>query len=214
MDKEEIKLKVRQKLRPIVLSLDRAGLSPLTVSITGLIVCLLSGLIVAEGYLFWGALVFLLGSAFDMFDGALARLQNRVSRRGAFLDSCFDRLAEAGLFAGLSWYYLTRLDEPRAVTVLLILATVIGSLGTSYARARAEGVGTTCFVGWLQRPERVALLVLGMLLGWRILELVIGLLAVVTVATTLQRIVHVARKLPPSDAPDEGDRTDTPKETP
>jgi CDP-diacylglycerol--glycerol-3-phosphate 3-phosphatidyltransferase len=196
MDKEALKLKARSKVRPIVLMLDRAGFSPLAVSWAGLAICLLAGA------LFGGGVVFLRGSGFDMLDGDLARLQKRVSRRGAFLDSCFDRLAEAGLFAGLSWYYLTRLDEPQPLAALLILATVVGSLGTSYVRARAEGVGASCRVGWLQRPERVVLLSLGMLLGWRILELVLAVLAVATLATTVQRIVHVAAKLPVQDEQD------------
>jgi hypothetical protein len=82
------------------------------------------------------------------------------------------------------------------IAVLLILLTVVGSLTTSYVRARAEGVGETCFVGLLQRPERVVLLVLGMILGWAVLVFVLAFLAVATLITTLQRIVHVARKLP------------------
>jgi CDP-diacylglycerol--glycerol-3-phosphate 3-phosphatidyltransferase len=142
-----------------------------------------------------GALLLLVGSAFDMLDGDLARLQGKVSPRGAFLDSNFDRLGESLLFAGLTWFYLTRLDEPRPLAAVLILATVAGSLTTSYARARAEGLGAECRVGLLQRPERMVLLIGGMLLGWRVLEFVLGLLAVLTVCTTIQRIVHVSRKL-------------------
>lgn len=214
MNKDELKQACRDRARPIVLSLDRAGLSPLSVSVTGLMICLLSGLVVSGGHLFWGALVFLLGSGFDMLDGALARLQGRVSRRGAFLDSCFDRLGEAGLFAGLTWYYLTQLSDPRPVAALLILATVVGSLTTSYVRARAEGLGETCYTGWLQRPERIVLLVLGMLLGWRLLEVVLAVLAVVTLATTIQRLVHVAGKLPAVDPDQAPQGPGTGEETP
>ncbi len=202
MDKAELKRKFRDRMRPLVLSLDRAGFSPLGVSILGLVISLLAGLVVARGHLFWGALVFLIGSALDMFDGDLARLQGTVSRRGAFLDSCFDRLGESGLFAGLAWYYMEALREPHPVAVLLILATVVGSLTTSYVRARAEGVGETCFVGLLQRPERIVLLVGGMLLGWRILIFVLAFLAAATLATTLQRLIHVAAKLPAAGAED------------
>ena len=111
----------------------------------------------ARGSLFWGAIVFLLGSAFDMLDGDLARLQGTVSARGAFLDSCFDRLGEAFLFAGLTWHFATG-PWPAAWPLLLITAVVVGSLTTSYVRARAEGVGETCYVGFLQRTERVILL--------------------------------------------------------
>ena len=67
-------------------------------------------------------------------------------------------------------------------------------------RARAEGVGETCFVGLLQRPERIVLLVLGMFLGWRILELVLGILAIATVGTTVYRLIHVTRKLPAANS--------------
>ena len=205
MDKAEIKQRFRDHARPVVLTLDRAGFTPLAVSIVGLIICALAGWVVAGGALFLGALVFLIGSAMDMLDGGLARLQGTVSRRGAFLDSCFDRLGESALFTGLAWYYMTQLDDPRPGAVVLILLTVVGSLTTSYVRARAEGVGETCFVGLLQRPERIVLLVLGMLLGWRVLEIVLLVLAVATLATTLQRLVHVARKLPGAEpAPDDG----------
>ena len=102
MGLQEFKISFRQRVRPVVLALDRIGLSPLTVSLIGLLITALSGLVIARGQLFLGALVFLIGSGFDMLDGDLARLQGTVSKRGAFLDSCFDRLGEAFMFAGLT----------------------------------------------------------------------------------------------------------------
>jgi CDP-diacylglycerol--glycerol-3-phosphate 3-phosphatidyltransferase len=202
MDKSELKLKARAGVRPIVLVLDRAGFSPLAVSILGLVISIAAGFVVAAGHLFWGALVFLLGSAFDMLDGGLARLQGTTSRRGAFLDSTFDRFGEGALFGGLAWFYTTGLADPRPWAVVFIIGTVVGSLTTSYVRARAEGLGETCYVGLLQRPERIALLVAGMILGWRMLQFVLAFLAITTLATTVQRIVHVVNKLPASDPPD------------
>ena len=219
MDFAEIKRNARDRVKPVVLFLDRLGLSPLAVSLCGLAVTALSGWIVARGELFLGGLVFLVGSAFDMLDGDLARLQGTVSRRGAFLDSCFDRLGEAFLFAGLTWYFADLAAGPDKVALVLITATVVGSLTTSYVRARAEGVGETCFVGFLQRTERVILLTVGLLLGRWLLVPILAFLAVATLATTVQRIVHVAAKLPgpapvaptgpgpdpdiPSDGPDQ-----------
>jgi phosphatidylglycerophosphate synthase len=164
--------------------------------VIGLAICIFSGWIVARGMLLGGAAVFLLGSGLDMLDGELARLQGTVSRRGAFLDSCFDRLGESALFAGLAWYFMNTQKPYWELAVLLIILTVVGSLTTSYVRARAEGVGETCFVGLLQRPERVILLVVGMILGWAVLEFVLAFLAAATLITTVQRILHVARKLP------------------
>jgi len=210
MDFAAFKRSARDRVRPLVLTLDRLGMSPLGVSLVGLAITALSGLIVARGGLFLGGIVFLVGSAFDMLDGDLARLQGTVSRRGAFLDSSFDRLGEAFLFAGLTWYFATRPDGADPVALVLITAVVVGSLTTSYVRARAEGVGETCQVGFLQRTERVILLAVGLLLGRWILVPVLAFLAVATLATTVQRMVHVAAKLPgpqaspPVDHPDEG----------
>jgi CDP-diacylglycerol--glycerol-3-phosphate 3-phosphatidyltransferase len=206
MDKEALKEKIRGGTRPLILALDRLGATPLTVSVIGLLISILAGWVVAQGALFWGALVFLLGSGFDMLDGGLARLQGTVSRRGAFLDSCFDRLGESALFAGLAWYYMTTQRSGWELAVLMIILTVVGSLTTSYVRARAEGVGETCYVGLLQRPERVVLLVAGMILGWAVLEFVLVLLAIATLATTVQRMVHVAAKLSGPQPPRSGSR--------
>jgi len=192
----EFKISARAKVKPIVLSLDRLGMTPLSVSIVGLAITAVSGLIIAQGNLFFGALVFAVGSAFDMFDGDLARLQGTVSAQGAFLDSCFDRLGEAFLFAGLTWYFANLPGGAHATALVLITATVVGSLTTSYVRARAEGVGETCFVGFFQRTERVILLTVALLLGQWLVVPVLWFLSFATLGTTVQRIVHVAAKLP------------------
>ncbi len=205
MDRQALKRRVRSAVRPLVRACDRAGFSPLGVTLLGLAINAVAALLAAGGRLRLAALLLLVGSGLDMVDGDLARLQGRASPRGAFLDSSLDRLAEALLLIGLAWFYLTGPPAPRPVAVVLILATAVGSLGTSYARARAEGLGTTCSVGLLQRPERILLLCLGLLLGWRGLEWMLGLLAALTLATAVQRVVHVARKL--ASAPPGGEGT-------
>ncbi len=199
MDRKALREWAQQRIRPLVLALDRMGLTPNAVSLIGLLISILAGWIAAKGGLFPGALVLLVGSIFDMLDGNLARLQGKVSRQGAFLDSNYDRLAEAAVFTGLAWYYMDALTWPDHGAVILILLTLIGSLTTSYARARAEGLGTTCFGGWLQRPERMVLLIAGMLLGHHVLKLVLLFLAIVTLLTTAQRIVSTARRLREED---------------
>ncbi len=195
----EFKATARGVVSPVVATLDRAGFSPTAVSITGLAITAVSGVVIGQGHLLGGALVFLLGSAFDMLDGDLARRQGTVSKRGAFLDSCFDRLGEAFLFAGLTWYFSAGEEGADRLALLLITLTVVGSLTTSYVRARAEGVGETCHVGWVQRTERVVLLTLGLLIGRWALVPILGFLAVATLATTVQRLAHVAAKLPGPD---------------
>jgi CDP-diacylglycerol--glycerol-3-phosphate 3-phosphatidyltransferase len=196
MDRTELKQRARDVVRPLVLGLDRIGLTPNMVSIFGLLITFYAAWIAADGHLFLGAVVLLIGSAFDMLDGDLARLQGKESKQGAFLDSNFDRLAESALFAGLAWYFMQNFDNRTAMFCLLTLA---GSLTTSYARARAEGLGTTCYGGWLQRPERMVLVIVGMLLGASVLSLVVAVLAIATWATTVQRIWSVCRDLGEND---------------
>jgi phosphatidylglycerophosphate synthase len=210
MDRNEIKIRARQMVRPLVLAMDRMGMTPNMVSVIGLLLTFIAAWIVAKGSLFNGAIVLLIGSAFDMLDGDLARLQKSDSRQGAFLDSNFDRLAEGALFAGLAWYFMEAIYPANHGAVLLVVLTLIGSLTTSYARARAEGLGTTCFGGWLQRPERMVLLIAAMLLGRYILELVLLLLAIVTLATSAQRILSVYRNL--AEAPTVAVETEEPKD--
>jgi CDP-diacylglycerol--glycerol-3-phosphate 3-phosphatidyltransferase len=203
MDRTAFKQRARGIVGPLVRACDRAGCTPLGVTLAGTAINGVAGLVAATGRLRWAALLLLVGSGLDMVDGDLARLQGSASKRGAFLDSSLDRLAETLVLAGLAWFYMTGLPSPRPVAVLLILATLAGSLVTSYARARAEGLGTTCTVGLLQRPERIVLLGIGLLIGWRGLEWILGALAVLTLATAIQRVVHVARKLA-SPPPGEG----------
>ncbi len=197
MDRGDFKQQARAKVRPLVLGLDRMGLTPNAVSVIGLLISFLAAWIASRGDLFFGAIVLVIGSGFDMLDGDLARLQGKESKAGAFLDSNFDRLAESALFAGLAWFFMTLVYNETAA--LMCLLTLAGSLTTSYARARAEGLGTTCFGGWLQRPERMVLIILGMMLGQHILVFVLMVLTVATWATTVQRIFSVMRNLDEAD---------------
>jgi CDP-diacylglycerol--glycerol-3-phosphate 3-phosphatidyltransferase len=206
MDLSNWKEAARRRLRPLVLTLDRWGISPLAVSIAGTVIALLGAWMVAEGLMLLGTLVFLIGSACDMLDGALARLQGSVSRRGAFLDSVLDRFGEAGYLTGVAIWYMHDQPDSWLRAVILVLVVMFGALATSYVRARAEGVGETCTVGVLQRTERVIILGLGGLLGHVVLYGMLWVLALLTLVTTIQRIVHVAAKLPGPPPPAERTR--------
>ncbi len=175
--------------------LARLGIQANTVTTFGFMLSLVAAAAVWQGVWPWAAILVLVASAFDMVDGALARVSDGGTTFGAFFDSTLDRLSEAAICLGLVGFFLSRQDNPMVVGTAVML---IGSQMVSYTRARAEGLGLSCSVGWFQRPERVIALGIALLLPVSlliVLKIVIWLLAVLTLLTTLQRVVHVWRQL-------------------
>ena len=174
--------------------LGRLGFTPNALTILGSLLTAGVGLLVAQGWFLAAGVCLWVFSLTDTLDGALARATNRVSVFGAFLDSVCDRYAEAAVFFGLVWWYQT---TGSTLGVALAYLALVGSLMVSYARARAEGVGLQAAdIGWFQRPERIILLGVGLLLAAFVPSALLGvlaLLAVLTSITVLQRVVHVAR---------------------
>jgi CDP-diacylglycerol--glycerol-3-phosphate 3-phosphatidyltransferase len=168
-------------------TLGRTSITASDLTIAGTLLTCGAAWLIASGNFLWGGLLVGFASSFDMLDGALARAKGEASKFGAFLDSTLDRYSEALIFLGLLIYY--HMNVPGAVETLLIYATVTGSLLTSYIRARAEAVGYECKVGLLERPERIVILVLGLLSGY--ISISLWLLAVLTHVTAVQRFVHV-----------------------
>ena len=185
---------VRGWIRPIVGLLAALRVDPTVLTVVGLLLNFGAAAVVWTGELRWGALAFLFASLFDMLDGSLARSMGRESRLGAFLDSTFDRLAETALFVAILHDLLVRGWGPSWMPEVVLVA-LAGSLATSYARARAEGLGQDCKVGWVERPERVILLVVGLAAGTTVLGFVLFALAALSWWTTFQRIAHVWRAL-------------------
>jgi CDP-diacylglycerol--glycerol-3-phosphate 3-phosphatidyltransferase len=133
-------------------------------------------------------IVMLLAGLFDALDGAVARESNRMSSFGAFLDSTLDRLSEAAIFVGIVFFYAAAGSSHGA---LLAGVAMTFSLLTSYARARAEGLGIECQVGLLERAGRVVILSVFSVLG--LLTIGLYLVAAGALITTAQRILHVRR---------------------
>jgi len=169
--------------------MDRLGFTPNMLTVLGFLLMIPIGALLATGYFRAGAVFILLAGAFDGLDGALARLTDRVTSFGGFLDSTLDRYAEVVLYLGLLIFYQ---QQPDNVAVLLVYLTIVGSLLVSYTRARAEGAGIECKVGVFTRFERIAVLVLGLFSGWMLPALAI--LALFSHITALQRIWHVFRQ--------------------
>ncbi|NOZ04773.1 MAG: CDP-alcohol phosphatidyltransferase family protein [Chloroflexi bacterium] len=169
--------------------MDRLGFTPNMLTVLGFLLMIPIGVLLAAGYFRAGAIFILLAGAFDGLDGALARLTDRVTSFGGFLDSTLDRYAEGVLYLGLLVFYQR---HPDNVAVVLVYLTIVGSLLVSYTRARAEGAGIACKVGVFTRFERIAVLVLGLFSGWMLPALAI--LALFSHITALQRIWHVFRQ--------------------
>ncbi|MGC2190887.1 MAG: CDP-alcohol phosphatidyltransferase family protein [Candidatus Dormiibacterota bacterium] len=166
--------------------------SPNVITMVGLAMTLVAAVLIGLDLLLPAGLVLLLAGSMDILDGAVARVSGRVQRYGAFLDSTADRYGEGAIYLGMLYLFLVRLHEDPQV--FLIAAALLGSLLVSYVRARAQSLGFTCDGGWFARPERVVVMVLGLVLGqWSILLLTIALwvLAIATNVTAMQRIFSV-----------------------
>lgn len=161
-------------INPFVKFLIRIGVTPNMVTTIGLLGNLAAACIIAwAGYLAaidpthlrfdlvtWGGAVTILFSLFDMLDGQVARLGNMESRFGALYDSVLDRYCELLTLGALS-YFLIMAGYP--IGALVTFVALVGSIMVSYVRARAEGVGIECKVGFMQRPERVVVTSVGCL---------------------------------------------------
>lgn len=193
MDKRALQASARKVLDPVVNVLVSFHVSPLLVSVFGLAFSVWGGIVVARGALLAGGVFLLLAGLFDVLDGDVARRLGKASRFGAFIDSVLDRVSEFVYFGGIMMYVVRRPSGFEAYEPIVILLALMGSVLTSYARARAEGVGIECKVGVMERPERIALMAIGLIAGYRFLMAVMILLAATSLYTVFQRIRHVHR---------------------
>ena len=175
-------------LRPLVRWLSAMRVRPDTLTVLGWTLALCSAVLFGLGYAKVAGAVMLLGGLFDALDGAVARESNMMSSFGAFLDSTLDRLSESAVFVGLIFFYAGAASPYEA---MLAGAAMTFSLLTSYARARAEGLGIACEVGLLERAGRVLILSVFSILGLTTVGLC--LVAAGALVTTAQRILHVRR---------------------
>ncbi|TMQ70582.1 MAG: CDP-alcohol phosphatidyltransferase family protein [Candidatus Eisenbacteria bacterium] len=209
--KDRLKHIAHAALEPLTKLLAGMGVSPDGITIMGLLVSLVASLAFFEGYFRFGALMVAIAGVCDILDGELARRSGHRSRFGAFLDSTLDRLSDGMILAGIAGFYLVHLMEsamdptqaladisrglePRtwAVVSLTAVLAMLGSFMVSYTRARAEGLGLECRVGWFERPERMVLLIVAGAFGvGRVMSAALILLALLSFATAIQRVVYI-----------------------
>ena len=185
--------------QPVAAALAKIGVPPNAVTLAGLVGAAVSAYLISQGIMWAGGLVMLFAGVLDLFDGALARATAQDSPFGALLDSVIDRISEIIVLLGLLIYYAR--DGSVEGSVLVYLA-VAGSVMVSYLRARSEGLGIECKVGVMTRPERVAALGFGLIIGhWLpiVIPIVLAIIALLTFFTTAQRLFHTWRSLTRAD---------------
>lgn len=177
----------------------RLRVPPAALSYSQLLVSVLAGFAYAEGLIYSAGFLVLFTGTLDILDGKVARRTHGVTRRGAFLDSVIDRYAEYCGYVGLLLFFRSGWE------VWAVLLAILGGMMVSYTRARGEGLGIACEVGWLQRPERFVILGFGSifsslsvhLLGGNheLLAFAVALIAVLSNLTALQRMMYIMRRL-------------------
>lgn len=183
---------------PLARLLLRLGISPDAVTVVGTLgVCFGALWFYPRGELLIGTLVITAFVFTDLIDGTMARLSQRTSRWGAFLDSTLDRVGDGAIFGALILYFTGPGDD--LLGAVLALVCLVFGFTTSYAKARAEGLGMTADVGIAERGDRLlATLVATGLVGWFlpgwVLIAVLALLALATAITVLQRMLTVHRQ--------------------
>jgi CDP-diacylglycerol--glycerol-3-phosphate 3-phosphatidyltransferase len=173
-------------LRPIARGLIRLHVHPNALTLLGVALFGGAAVLVARDHWLWALIVVIVASCLDGLDGLVAREAGLGSTFGAILDSTCDRVTEIFLLGGLTFYYSVVVRSDAGVW--LSVAAVTGSLMVSYVKARCEGAGVACNAGILQRPERIVLLCAFLLLGPRPMVWGLALVALLSWATTVQRM--------------------------
>jgi len=169
--------------------------SPNLITVIGLLAGIISGIALAKGRFFPAAVAIAVAGICDLTDGMLARAQKAQTRFGGFLDSVLDRYADAAMYMGLIYFFAER---GRMNLVLLSCIALVGTVMTSYSRARAESIIGQCRVGFMERPERVFFLMLGAL--FHRIEQALWVIAVLSNWTAIQRVYYTWKTVNRSQA--------------
>ncbi len=184
-------------IQPIAKRIAALGITANMLTIVGLFFGIGAGISIALGHLKTAAALILIGGSFDMMDGAVARAANKNTPFGALLDSVVDRYSEGTIFLGIAIYFFT---GGMIGGIALTCLALIGAFLVSYVRARAEGLDLECKVGIMQRPERVIILFLGVILqailAVKVSPLILALwiLVIFSHITILQRVAFASKQ--------------------
>jgi len=171
-------------IHAIVRALALSRVHPNVLTFIGLLINIWAAVLFSYGKFVYAGLVVIGAGLFDMVDGRVARSTNRVTRFGGFFDSVLDRYSDLALLMGLLVYYAS---INRFFYIVLTSIVMTGTVLTSYARARAENSIPKCKVGFLERPERVVLIIIGALANR--MAPVLWVLAILSNITVISRII-------------------------
>jgi CDP-diacylglycerol--glycerol-3-phosphate 3-phosphatidyltransferase len=186
----------RVLLHAIVRGLALTRISPNVLTFIGLLINI--GAAVLFGYasvenqkrmFVYAGLVIIAAGIFDMVDGRVARATNQVTQFGGFFDSVVDRYSDVALFFGLLVYYAR---ANRFFYVVLVGVVMVSSVMVSYTRARAESLIGNCKVGFMERPERIVLVIIGALSNH--MAPVLWVIAVLSNITVVHRIMYTYQR--------------------
>ena len=202
-------------INAMVRGLASAGVHPNILTTVGVTINVGCGVLFGLGEFFWAGIVLIVANLFDMLDGNVARLTGNVTKFGGFLDSSLDRLSDMVVFLGIMIFYAGNSPQHSLLNVTLAGVGMIASVLVSYTTARSEGLGVKANVGFLQRPERVVLFIIGALSTWdwnsdfvlfNRMPQVLWVLAVGSVWTLIHRMYFIwgeFRRLDQGEAPAE-----------
>jgi len=182
----------------MVRGLAASGIHPNILTAIGVIINVGCAVLFGMGEFFWAGIVLIVANLFDMLDGNVARLSGTVTRFGGFLDSSLDRLSDMVALLGIMVFYASNTPERSLLNVILVGVGMIGSVMVSYTTARSESLGVKSNVGFLQRPERIVLLIIGALsTNWESTHFlankmpqVLWILAFASIWTFIHRMYH------------------------
>jgi CDP-diacylglycerol--glycerol-3-phosphate 3-phosphatidyltransferase len=177
-------------LRLIIRAFVRLRVHPNVLTFVGVVINVVAGYYLATGRFMTAGLVMVVANIFDFIDGKVAVELNAVTRFGAFWDSVIDRFSDLALFIGLIHLYA---DRGRTDYVMITAVALTFALMTSYTRARAESLIPKCKVGFMERPERIVLFMIGAFTNR--MAAVLWVILVLSVFTVADRIIYTYREL-------------------
>jgi CDP-diacylglycerol--glycerol-3-phosphate 3-phosphatidyltransferase len=192
-------------VRPLARFLLRLGVTPNAVTVAGTVGVLAGSYLGAMGHLFWATWFVTACALTDALDGTMARMRGHNAKFGALLDSSMDRIADAAVFGAVA-YYLAGQGNPYGGMVAALISLALGQV-VSYVKARAQSLGLNADVGIAERLERLIIVGIGGLLGSAGLEwglpAALWVLAVLSLVTVFQRLIHAARSEEPAPVTEE-----------